>query len=137
MPLYSSAWGNTHLAGLYVLRDYRLHQVLVVETESYHVISLGTARFLMAFSCLLIFTQNARFSQTLQTLGSVSGASWPLVLSLSAVCLTATGSALCITLLRQITCLYARAAYDVFGHTVIDDYGSDSFFGTYGTLILC
>ena len=89
--------------------------VLVVETQSYHIISLGTARFLMAQTCLSIFTQNVRFSQMTQTLGTVSGASWPIVLSMSAV-----------------TCLYARAAHDIFSDKVIDDYGAEAYFGTYG-----
>ena len=89
--------------------------VVALEAEAYAVMSLGTARFCMSFACMTIFTQNMRFSQMLQTLLGVSGASWPVGLSLVAV-----------------TCIYARAARDMFSDKVLNDYGSDPFFDTYG-----
>ena len=92
--------------------------VIVVETESYEIMSLGTARFLIACASLTIFTQNDRFSQMLQTLGTVSAASWPVVLSLIAV-----------------TCMYARAAQDIFSDMVKDDYGKGYLFSTYGKIV--
>lgn len=75
--------------------------VLVVQSNSYTIISLGTARFLMGFAAFAIFTQSAKFSQLLQTMATVSSAALPILTSLIA-----------------ITCLYSRAAEDIFGDKV-------------------
>ena len=91
--------------------------VIVMELEWFDVVGLGTARFIMSFSTLTIFTQNIRFSQLLQTIGTVSSAAWPIVTSLIA-----------------IACLYARAAHDLFGDKAANRDGlatTEPFFETY------
>ena len=88
---------------------------LVIEVQYFDLVPLGTARFFMTFAALTIFTQNVRFSQMLQTIGTVSAAAGPIVTSLCA-----------------ITCLYARAAVDLFGDKALNAEADKYYFSTYG-----
>ena len=64
----------------------------------------------------------------------MSRASWPVVLSLAAVSLILFEQGHCNVTgwLHQVTCLYARAAHDIFADKVADDYGTGYFFSSYG-----
>ena len=80
----------------------------------FEAIPQHTARFITAFSTMLIFTKSERFNQMLHTLISAVGTARHLVEALFAV-----------------SCLYALAAQDLFSDKVLDEVDKP-LFSTYG-----